>query len=137
MRPPSAFPSAGIVEAFAERGPLAVAPGARLVQLETTANAAVGTVPWGIATVLPDVLRLREGEPLPAGPLVLVGRDLHRHPWIVDVVARARDSRPTLVVDMGWPDLETGPADLATFGASRAVAAALLERLGLPEVGAS
>jgi len=120
-------------------------PGAELwpVCIETTANAAIGVVPWGPFT--PDGWRpgqvLQEGDLLhepPAGAtLWLVGRDLHRHAWVRAVVddARARFAG-TVVVDMGWPSADRVYADIATFGASRHVGLALqrfaASRYGVP-----
>lgn len=99
-----------------------------LVQLDTTANIAVGPAPWGPAAAGAPVLVLREGEPLPDGDrqLVVIGRDNHRREWTRAVIdaARARDPR-TLVVDMGWPSADRRYADVATFGASRHVGQAL------------
>jgi beta-N-acetylhexosaminidase len=102
------------------------------VQLDTTANIAVGPAPWGPAAAGAEVLALREGDGLQSGdsPLVLIGRDNHRRDWTRAVIdaARALDSR-TLVVDMGWPSADRRYADVATFGASRHVGEALLRWL--------
>jgi beta-N-acetylhexosaminidase len=105
-----------------------VAPGAQLVQIETAVNIAVGVSPWGPAAAGAEVAVVGEGDPLPdgAGPLVLIGKDIHRRAWVRALVDDARAARPTLVVEMGWPDPGSGYADIATFGASRAVGAALL-----------
>jgi beta-N-acetylhexosaminidase len=106
--------------------------GRTLVQLDTTANIAVGPAPWGPAAAGAEVLALREGDGLQSGdsPLVLIGRDNHRRDWTRAVIdaARALDSR-TLVVDMGWPSADRRYADVATFGASRHVGEALLRWL--------
>jgi len=114
-----------IAEAFDVR-PGAMPPaGARLVQIETAANMAVGHIPWGLAAAGVAVERVRPGDPLPPGPLVLVGKDNHRHPSVCEMIDKARDAGPTLVVDMGWPAPDRAYADVATFGASRAVGVAL------------
>lgn len=102
-----------------------------VVGMDTSANIAVGTVPWA-----PFVCSwIRDGDPLEPGPngsrLVLVGRDNHRHPWVRNLIERARNQHPgTLVVDMGWPSHDRAWADIATFGASRLVGDALLQLLG-------
>jgi beta-N-acetylhexosaminidase len=103
-----------------------------LVQLDTAANIAVGSAPWGVAAAGAPVLMLREGDPLPDDDrqLVLIGRDNHRRGWTRAAIdaARARDPR-TLVIDMGWPSTDRRYADVATFGASRHVGQALLRWL--------
>lgn len=95
-----------------------------LVAIETTANIAIGTAPWGPAV---DA-RMTQGDALPAvhGQLVLVGKDNHRREWVRDIIDAARRDHPgTIVVDMGWPSDDRTYADVATFGASRHVGQAL------------
>jgi beta-N-acetylhexosaminidase len=73
-----------------------------------------------------------EGSPTtPAPPIAIVGKDLHRRPYARDYIDRARAAggASVLVVDMGWPSDDRAYADVATFGASRVVGAALLELL--------
>ncbi|HEU4757608.1 MAG TPA: glycoside hydrolase family 3 N-terminal domain-containing protein [Agromyces sp.] len=117
-----------------------------VVRIDTVANIAVGGVPWGPFALLeepdPDrpapawlaaapVLALDAGTPLGdpaglAGPVLVVGKDLHRHPFAVEAITRLRAARPDVVtVDMGWPSDDLALADVATFGASRSVAEAL------------
>ena len=60
------------------------------------------------------------------GPVLVLGRDVHRHPGARAVVDRLRPRRDVLVVDLGWPSPDRAYADVATFGASRRVGAALL-----------
>ncbi|WP_400996002.1 glycoside hydrolase family 3 protein [Agromyces sp. GXQ0307] len=119
-----------------------------VVRVETVANIAVGGVPWGpfalaaapdadrpapawltdvaevvldAATALPDPTAL-------AGPVVVIGKDLHRHAFAVEAIDRLRAARADVVtVDMGWPSEDLAYADLATFGASRGVAATFAE----------
>ncbi len=108
----------------------------RLVSLETSANIAVGTVPWGLASVGLEPERVREGDPLPASdvPYVIVGKDNHRRAWTREVIAAARATQPaSVVVDMGWPAPDRAYADIATFGASRSVSAALRDVLDRSE----
>lgn len=118
-----------IAAAIEVRPGVRVAPGAALVQLETVTNIAVGSAPWGPDAAGASVVVVREGDPLPAGPLVLVGKDLHRHAWVRELVSAARAERAVVTVDMGWPAPDRALVDIATFGASRAVGAALLEVL--------
>lgn len=134
---PAAFTTdpARIATAFAIRQgaefPVVGIAGAVIVALETTANMAVGTVPWGLASVGVAVQGIRDGDPLPTGgPLVIVGKDNHRRSWTRDLIDRARAANPgTLVIDMGWPDPGLHYADIATFGASRAASLALADLL--------
>jgi beta-N-acetylhexosaminidase len=63
-------------------------------------------------------------------PVLVIGKDNHRHGFARDVIDRLRaDGRQVLVVDMGWPSDDRAYADVATFGASRLVGRALLELL--------
>lgn len=117
-----------------------------VVRIDTVANIAVGDVPWGpfalLAQPAPErpapawladaaILAVDAGTPLAdpaglAGPVLVVGKDLHRHPFAADAIARLRAARADVVtVDMGWPSDDLALADVATFGASRAVAEAL------------
>jgi beta-N-acetylhexosaminidase len=116
-----------------------------VVRVDTVANIAVGEVPWGPFALVaaPDparpapawltdaaVVPLDAAGPLPdpaglAGPVLIVGKDLHRHPFAVDAIARLRAARTDVVTaDLGWPSDDLALADIATFGASRAVAEA-------------
>lgn len=129
---PDGFPLERTVAAFDVRPGTSVPPGARIVTLETVANIAVGGAPWGPAAAGAQVVRLQEGDRLPdGGPLILVGKDNHRHGWIRELISTAREGRPgSLAVDMGWPSEDRAYADVATFGASRHVGEALLRWLG-------
>jgi beta-N-acetylhexosaminidase len=116
-----------------------------IVRVDTAANIAVGEVPWGPFALVaaPDPVRpapawltdaavvpLDASAPLAdpaglAGPVLVVGKDLHRHPFAVDAIARLRAARRDVVTaDLGWPSDDLALADLATFGASRVVAEA-------------
>jgi len=124
-----AFDLARSIAAFAVRPGVVVRERRTLVAIETQPNIAVGVSLWGP----PVQARLREGEALPAvdGQLVLLGRDNHRHAWVRALVDRARAAHPdALVVDLGWPDETRDYADVATFGASAHVSAALAAWLG-------
>lgn len=123
-----------LAEAFQVAEGARPAPDAALVVVETTANIAVGHAPWGPPADLAGVTvhRVVAGEPLPADlgpeqPVILVAKDVHRHPSVAALADVVRASRPgSLVVDMGWP---SGPVDVATFGASAGVGLALLHWL--------
>lgn len=111
-----------------------------VVAIETEANIAVGDAPWGLGSVGVAVQRIGPGQRLdevaPGNvPLLLIGKANHRTEWVRALIDEARAQRPTVVVDMGWPSSDRAYADVATFGASRLAAAALLQRLGarMPE----
>lgn len=123
-----------------------VSPVRELVVLQTVANIAVGVAPWGPQAAGAEVLIVTEAEGaeavlrcVPEGTqAVIVGQGIHRHEWTRAVTERVRAERPgTIVVEMGWPDGSALAADLATWGASRAMGAALLERLTELEGGAA
>jgi len=120
-----------LVEAFDVAPGAMPAPDAVLVVVETTANIAVGFAPWGPAAAGAEVLRIAAGdafvlEPQDA-PVVLIAKDVHRHPEVAALAELVKAQRPgSLVVDMGWP---SGPVDVATYGASRGVGVALLQWL--------
>lgn len=122
---------ARIASAFDVRA--SVPEGARIVSLETTANMAVGPdVPWGLASVGLTPVPVHEGEPLPPSdvPYLVVGKDNHRRAWTRELIDRARAAQPgSVVIDMGWPGPDRAYADIATFGASASVSAALRELL--------
>ncbi len=123
-----------------------VAPEREIVVLQTVANIAVGVAPWGPQAAGADVLVVNEAEGAEAVlrsvpdtvQTVVVGQGIHRHAWTLAVVERLRAERPgTIVVEMGWPDASALAADLTTWGASRAMGAAVLERLVELEGGAA
>nr|WP_249776703.1 beta-N-acetylhexosaminidase [Leifsonia sp. C5G2] len=123
-----------------------------VVRVETVANIAVGVAPWGpfaaaqadpgdpaaAAFAANPVAVLTEGADRdsvlaldPALPVLVVGKDLHRHAFARAAIDRLRAERENVVVvDMGWPAPDRAYADIATFGASRLVGRALLELLG-------
>ncbi|MET0725663.1 MAG: beta-N-acetylhexosaminidase [Leifsonia sp.] len=117
----------------AEDGPFTV------VRIDTVANIAVGVAPWGPFTGASDdspwatALRLSAAEPtLPEipGPVVVVGKDIHRYAFACEAIDNLRRNRSdVLVIDMGWPSDDRAYADIATFGASRLLGAAVLSLL--------
>jgi beta-N-acetylhexosaminidase len=61
-------------------------------------------------------------------PLVLVVRDVHRHPWVAEALAQTLAVRPdAIVVEMGVPVALTGGVHVATYGATRACGQAAAE----------
>jgi beta-N-acetylhexosaminidase len=127
-----------------------------VVRLEARPNIAAGHVPWGpFAAVaeepetprnaafaaLPQFEVTGEDSTLPPAaadlPVLVFGRDIHRHAFARAVVDRLRaEHTSVLVVDMGWPSEDRRYADVATFGASRLVGRALLSYLAR-ETGAT
>lgn len=68
--------------------------------------------------------------PVEPGPVLVVGRDIHRHAFARAAVDRLREERAeVLVVDMGWPSVDRRYADVATYGSSRLLGEALLAYL--------
>lgn len=130
---PFASDPARLASGFDVAGGTVVPAAALLVSIETNANMAVGPdVPWGLASVGRAPARVHEGEALPASeaPYLIVGKDNHRRAWTRELIDAARATHPgTVVVDMGWPSPDRAYADIATFGASRSVSAALGELL--------
>ncbi|WP_285115831.1 beta-N-acetylhexosaminidase [Leifsonia sp. fls2-241-R2A-40a] len=121
-----------------------------VVRIDTVANIAVGTAPWGpfsdveadpaspwaaAFTANPAVLFTEGDHPdlvlAAQSPVLVIGKDNHRHAFARAAIDRLRAERErVLVVDMGWPSDDRAYADIATFGASRLVGRALLELLG-------
>jgi beta-N-acetylhexosaminidase len=113
---------------------------ALVVQIEPAATIAVGEVPWGLASELPGVLRLFEPSNVDEAatelvvrahgrPIVVVSRDTHRHAWARSLVDRLPG---VVLVEMGWPGSwrpANARAYVASYGASRANAAAVLDLL--------
>ncbi len=118
-------------------GRLAAGDPVQLFQIETAANIAVGDAPWGLAATGAAFTVLREGDPVEVAAgrrAVLVGRDNHRHAWVRNLIDDVRARHPSAVaVDVGWPSADRRYADLATFGASRHTALALLDALDYSE----
>jgi beta-N-acetylhexosaminidase len=122
-----------------------------VVRLEADANIAVDATPWGpfAATDPEPVEGYRQHSAFAAQPVYLispvrsalpdlqhdqpvlvVGRDIHRHRFAREAVDRLRSQHgDVLVVDMGWPSADRRFADVATFGASRLMGRVLLNWL--------
>ena len=120
-------------------------PVGTVVRVDTVANIAIGVAPWGPFAVaaaqdasahtwLDDATIVAVGADRPLaepaslpGPVLVVGKDLHRHPFAVAAIEALRAVRDDVVtVDMGWPSDDRAWADIATFGASRLVGEALI-----------
>ncbi|MFC7432396.1 MULTISPECIES: glycoside hydrolase family 3 N-terminal domain-containing protein [unclassified Agrococcus] len=95
---------------------------ATTVRIERAANIAAGAVPWDpfAASVVVEPGAVPTLEP---GPVLLLGKDLERGDESRATVEGLRERHDALVVDLGWSAGEL--ADVATFGASRAVGEAL------------
>jgi beta-N-acetylhexosaminidase len=120
-----------------------------VVRLEADPNIAVGSTPWGPFVDLQPVDTLSghsafAAQPVflitpqqwtlpplqPGQPVLVIGRDIHRHPFAREAVDRLRSQHvDVLVVDMGWPSADRRYADVATFGASRLLGDVLLKWL--------
>ncbi len=117
-----------------------------VVRIDTPANIAVGVAPWGPFSASsadpehPAAVAFSERTvhalsvdyaSLPTGtsPLVVIGKDNHRHEFARTAIDRLRTERSVLVIDMGWPSDDLAYADIATFGASRLIGMALLQEL--------
>jgi beta-N-acetylhexosaminidase len=120
---------AAATKALIVEGDLPDLAGATVISIATTANIAVGDVPWGLS---PDAV-VRPGEPLPSatGPLVVQVRDAHRRPEVGAMLEALAESGVTLVVvEWGWPGPRQGSfARICTRGYSRPGAEAVTELL--------
>jgi beta-N-acetylhexosaminidase len=95
---------------------------------ELSAHSAFAAQP--VCLVSPERLALPPFQP--NQPVLVIGRDIHRHPFAREAVDQLRsDHVDVLVVDMGWPSEDRRYADLATFGASCLMGRALLSWLAL------
>jgi beta-N-acetylhexosaminidase len=127
-------------------GPAHLGSTAVVVQLASTPSQAAGVVPWGLAGPLRDrgvAVAAIELNRAPAGVdglvreakdkgLVLVARNLHRHPWQVTVVESVLALRPdAITVEMGLPGCRPAGAAayVATYGAARVCGLAAAEAL--------
>jgi beta-N-acetylhexosaminidase len=120
-----------------------------VVRIDTTANIAVGVAPWGpfaeidtdpgspaaMAFAANPLVVFTEGDDpelvlAAQSPILVIGRDNHRHAFAREAIDRLRAERGSvLVVDMGWPSDDRRYADIATFGASRLIGRALMRYL--------
>ncbi|QAY73249.1 glycoside hydrolase family 3 protein [Agromyces protaetiae] len=141
--------SADIARAFEVRdGTLAALEGAAsvgtVIRIDTVANIAIGVAPWGpfaaeTVSATPSwlsratIVGLAEdgslGDPAAlAGPVLVIGKDLHRHPFAVSAIDALRAARSDVAtIDLGWPSDDRAYADIATFGASRLVGESVID----------
>ncbi|AWB96118.1 hypothetical protein DCE93_11050 [Agromyces badenianii] len=137
-----------VISAFdvsdAARSRLAQAPRiGTVVRIDTVVNIAVGVAPWGpfaaedaarrpswLGDAVTVAVSEQHGLADPAGlagTVLVVGKDLHRHPFAraaIDALRHVRDD--VVTVDMGWPSNDRAYADVATFGASRLLGEAVI-----------
>ncbi len=117
-----------------------------VVQLTSTPSQAAGVVPWGVATSLAQLGARVTAVELDAKhadvesilgqaagrSLVLVVRNLHRHPWMAAAVEAVLAKRPdATLVEMGLPACRPAGAAayVATHGAARVCGVAAAEVL--------
>jgi beta-N-acetylhexosaminidase len=122
------FPTAVIARAFEISADahewLARPEPAAIVQVDTEANLAVGGVPWGPRTIGAAVAP--DDVPVTA-KVAVVGRGVGpQHPARALAERLRHQGRAVVLVDCGWP---TAPADIVTFGGSRAVSEVLVALL--------
>ncbi|SNY60051.1 glycoside hydrolase family 3 protein [Paractinoplanes atraurantiacus] len=115
---------------------------AYVVEFAPPRNIAIGAeTPWGLSAPLDELLpgtetaRLTEDDDPAAAlaaagdrPLVVVARDVHRHPWQAEALTTLLAARPdAIVVEMGLPVTVLGAIHIATYGATRACGQAAAE----------
>jgi beta-N-acetylhexosaminidase len=132
--------------AILEDGSVRVGPNPVVVQLRATASQAAGVVPWGVAGPLSRLGAHVTGIELDRAPenldgvlqsstgrsLVLVVKNLHRHPWMAALADELLAKRPDAVtVEMGLPACRPAGAAayIATHGAARVCGIAAAEVL--------
>lgn len=128
--------------------------GYTVVLLVADPNIAVGSTPWGpfaamcrepveglsaqSAFAAQPMCLISAEQPIlpplqPHQPVLVIGRDIHQHPFARQVVDQLRSQHvDALVVDMGWPSADRRYAEVATFGASCLMGRALLKWLHAP-----
>ena len=148
-RQAGAAPQAGVPaideSSFWLRGPLPSLVAPVIIALDSVGNPALARTPWGISEHLREdldrllpgtrcitVATLEELTTLLASVsdrrLVVQGRDLGRVEFLTRAVAVVRQQRPdAVVVELGWPEPQL--ADVATYGAGRGTAQALIRLL--------
>ena len=113
-----------------------------VVRFEAAPNIAAGLVPWGpfavpsfrtqpICVIGPEQMALPRFQP--DQPVLVIGRDIHRHRFAREAVDQLRAQQAdVLVVDMGWPSADRRYAEVATYGASFLMGRVLLKWLHAP-----
>jgi beta-N-acetylhexosaminidase len=127
-------------------GSVRVGPDPVVIQLRATASQAAGVVPWGVAGPLSRLGALLTAIELDRAPenldailqasagrsVVLVVKNLHRHPWMAALADELLAKRPDAVtVEMGLPACRPSAAAayVATHGAARVCGIAAAEVL--------
>lgn len=114
-------------------------PRPAIMRVETAANMAVGFAPWGpfahpsafkgqkVLVLDSDTRMIWPLDELAQSGTVVIGRDMHQREFVREAIDGLRAAGvPVLAVEMGWPGIEPGYADLATHGSSALVGEALL-----------
>ena len=133
--PDAARQARAATSAMLRDGDLPDLAGAVVVSVDTTANIAVGDVPWGLtADHHLDPRSLADGLPaaVPDGaPVVVQVRDAGRRPEVLAFLrALAASGRPAVVVEWGWPSSrDIDLATISTRGSSAPGVAAVTELL--------
>jgi beta-N-acetylhexosaminidase len=147
IRPAATDRSVGLVaarRAIKADGPVRVGDEATVAQVDWMRSIAAGKVSWGMAQPLMErgvrVTRVEVHDgPVDLSPLlaraegkslVLVVRDLHRHPWQSSLADALLARRPdAVVVEMGLPQCrpQGAKAYITTFGAARVCGEAAAE----------
>ncbi|MFD0266848.1 glycoside hydrolase family 3 protein [Streptomyces sp. NPDC127106] len=148
-RPEGGAPGIGLEAArralFVSGGRTPVSAPPYVATLAPVANIAVGDeTPWGVAAELAALVPGTASGVYPQGAaagdvlaaagdrtVVVVVRDAHRHPWMVEVLDALVAARPdTVVVEMGLPRAEPrGALYIATHGAARVCGRAAAEAI--------
>ena len=127
----TALQLAGARAALRVDGSLPDLRGAVVVSVETEPNIAVGPVPWGLPAGIamsPD-----DSPPPGLGPLLVQVREAHRHPGVLELLARLVADRTVVLLEWGWPGELTGSLArlprMVPFGSSLPSVAAVAEVL--------
>ncbi len=112
-------------------GDVQVGDDVAVIQLQPEPSIAAGVIPWGVADALRERgVRVHAGEPAATERLVITVRDMHRHQWQQETVAKLLGRSPdAIVVEMGLPGCRAAAARgyIATMGAARACGIAAAE----------
>jgi len=112
-------------------GDVKVRDHAVVMRFDSAPSIAAGEVPWGMAAALARRgVEVTESGEEPGASLVLVVRDLHRHPEQLGAVEALLDRRPdAILVEMGVPSCRPRGASsyIATHGSARVCAEAAAE----------
>jgi len=114
-------------------GDIQIRDGATVIKLDPEPSIAAGVIPWGVEAALRDRgVRVQHESFGDDQSLVITVRDLHRHAWQAEEVAKLLARRPdAIVVEMGAPYCRPNGARnyIATYGAARVCAVAAAEAM--------